>query len=366
MLAVEMLPGGHGDALVVEWGSGYRVRRLLVDAGTIHSYEGVREHLLRRNDPKYEAFVITHVDEDHIGGAIPLLQDHDLRHRIEHVWFNGYVHSKRGGNVLGPVDGERLTRVIAQGDYTWNEPFDDRVSPVVGGPIVVPSDADLPVIPLDGDATLYLLSPTGKKLKRMADVWEREVIKAGLVPGEGSDRDGRAPKSHEKVVPELPDELTPAELQALAQPTPADTSAANGSSIAFILEHGGARVLLAADAHPKTLVEGLRRFAAIKGESRVRLALCKLPHHGSRANVTTALLEMIDASRYLVSTDGMTFGHPDDAAMARLVCSSSSPAQIYCNYDSGRTRGWVRRAKSVGADVFLPEDGATSMRVEAT
>ena len=94
------------------------------------------------------------------------------------------------------------------------------------------------------------------------------------------------------------------------------------------------------------------------------LDLCKLPHHGSRANVTTALIEAIDASRYLVSTDGMTFGHPDDAALARLMRSSASPARIYCNYASGRTQGWVRRAESVGAKIILPKDGATSMRVE--
>lgn len=364
MLAVEMLPGGHGDALIVEWGSGPSVRRLLIDAGTIHSYEKVREKLLERNDPKYEAFVITHVDEDHIGGAIPLLKDPDLRHRIEHVWFNGYVHSERGGDVLGPIDGERLTRAITEGGYQWNAAFADPVSPIVGGPIVVPSKGDLPSFPLKGDATVYLLSPTGKKLKRMADVWEDVVTKAGLVPGKGSDRDGRAPKSHKKVVAELPEVLTQKELEALAKATPNDTSPANGSSIAFILEHGDTRVLLGADAHPATLVSTLKRFAQMKGEPRVRLDLCKLPHHGSRANVTTALIEMIDTSRYLVSTDGMTFGHPDDAAMARLMRSSASPAQIYCNYSSGRTLGWVHRAESVGAKVIVPENGATSMRVE--
>ncbi|HRN62418.1 MAG TPA: MBL fold metallo-hydrolase, partial [Luteimonas sp.] len=123
MLAVEMLPGGHGDALVVEYGSGTRLRRLLIDAGTAHSYEAVRKRLLERRDQKYEAFVVTHIDEDHIGGAVHLLNDPDLRHRIDHVWFNGYVHSERGGNVLGPLDGERLTRAIADGGYRWNAPF---------------------------------------------------------------------------------------------------------------------------------------------------------------------------------------------------------------------------------------------------
>jgi hypothetical protein len=122
-------------------------------------------------------------------------------------------------------------------------------------------------------------------------------------------------------------------------------------------------VLLAADAHPGTLVSGLRRFARMKGESRVRLDMCKLPHHGSRANVTAALVEAIDTSRYLVSTDGLTFGHPDDAALARVVRSSASPAKIYCNYASDRALEWQRRADSVGAEVFVPDRGAKFMRV---
>ena len=364
MLAIEMLPGGHGDALVVEYGDGGSVHRLLIDAGTIHSYDKVRARLLQQPDKKYEAFVITHVDEDHIGGAVPLLEDPDLRHRIDNVWFNGYVHSEAGGNILGPVDGERLTRRICEGGFRWNEPFPDPVSPVVGGPIVVPSSGDLPSYQLKGGATVYLLSPTGRKLKRMAKVWQEVVTKAGIVPGEGVDLDSRAPKPYKKNKGELPEVLSEAELDKLAGPTASDSSAANGSSIAFILEYGNSRIMLAADAHPRTLVQSLQRFARMKNEPRVRLDLCKLPHHASRANVTSALVEAIEASRYLVSTDGMTFGHPDDAALARIVRFSAAPAQIYCNYASTRTRSWVKRAEAAGAQMILPQGEDGLMRVE--
>lgn len=364
MLSVDMLPGGHGDALVVEYGSGTRLRRLLIDAGTEHSYDTVRRRLLERDDRKYDAFVITHVDEDHIGGAVRLLDDPDLRHRIDHVWFNGYVHSKRGGNVLGTLDGERLTRAIADGGYRWNAPFPDPVSPKVGGPIVVPSKGDLPTFQLADGATVTLLSPTGPKLKRMAGEWEKVVIAAGLVPGKGTDKPARTPKSWDKQVDALPAVLSKAQLSELATATGSDSSAANGSSIAFILEHDGVRALLAADAHPTTLVSALRRYGRMKGEERVHIDICKLPHHGSRANVTTALIEAIDASCYLVSSDGRTFGHPDDAALARVLCSSASPATIYCNYDSDRTRSWIRRAKAVGAKVIVPNSRETSMWVE--
>jgi beta-lactamase superfamily II metal-dependent hydrolase len=75
MFAVEMLPDGHGDALVVEYGTRTDPHQLLVDVGPFHSWDGVRRELPRRRRDRYEVFVVTHVDEDHIGGAIALLDD---------------------------------------------------------------------------------------------------------------------------------------------------------------------------------------------------------------------------------------------------------------------------------------------------
>jgi beta-lactamase superfamily II metal-dependent hydrolase len=365
MLAVEMLPAGHGDALVVEYGTRSKTHRILVDAGTLHTWEAVRARLLRMPDTRYEAFVITHVDEDHIGGAVQLLADPDLRHRVRDVWFNGFVHSKRGGNVLGPVDGERLTLLIREGGFAWNEPFPRRVSAGVGGPAVVASIGELPRLDLPRGARLHLLSPSGPKLKAMAAEWEKVVIEANLVPGKGTDRPARKPPRRSRDAREEPLELSQGDLERIAAGKERDHSEANGSSIAFILEYDGKRALLGADAHPDVLVPNLKRFGAAVGEERVRIDLCKLPHHASRANVTTDFVGAMDAARYLVSTNGDNFAHPDDAALARIILASRRKPTIYCNYASTRTVPWVERAASVGAVVKLPRTGASGLRVTA-
>ncbi len=113
MFAVEMLPAGHGDALVVEYGTKTDPHQLLIDAGTYHAWDGVQAELMRRRRDKYEIFVVTHVDEDHIGGAISLLDDPNLNQRIDKVWFNGYVHCKSGGNVLGPRERRAAHRIAS-------------------------------------------------------------------------------------------------------------------------------------------------------------------------------------------------------------------------------------------------------------
>jgi hypothetical protein len=100
----------------------------------------------------------------------------------------------------------------------------------------------------------------------------------------------------------------------------------------------------------------------MKGEDRVRIDLCKLPHHGSRGNVTNALIESIACRDYLVSTDGRTFGHPDDAALARILCTSALPPRLFFNYETQRARNWINTALARGAEIVLPP---TSIRVEA-
>ena len=94
MLAIEMLPAGHGDALVVEYGTRAETHRILIDAGTRDTWptcgrlvtmpddrvRGVRRHARRRGPHRRRR-----------GAA----GRPDLRNRVGHVWFNGYVHCKR-------------------------------------------------------------------------------------------------------------------------------------------------------------------------------------------------------------------------------------------------------------------------------
>ena len=362
MFAIEMLPAGPGDALVVEYGTS-PTHRLLIDAGPVSSWPGVRERLLARRDNRYDVFVVTHVDEDHVGGALSLLDDPDLRHKVPEVWFNGFVHCSSGGNILGPIHGEQLTERIADGGLGWNTGFTGSPSPGTGGPVVVPSAGDLPVLDLPGGARLVLLGPNGPKLKKMAKVWSDRVIQAGLVPGEGAagHQGGLTPRP--KDVPPLPAVMDAAWLETEAATKENDRSEANATSISFVLEFDGKRLLLTGDATADLLAANLKRYGAFVGEARPRIDLVKLPHHGSGANLTRDLVQAIGASRYLVSSDGSLHGHPDDSALARLILDSPASPTFYCNYASSRTTPWAARAVEVGAAFVLPKPGKAGLKV---
>ncbi len=377
MFVVEMLPAGHGDSLVVEWGPAAAPTRLLIDAGTQHSWDEVRGRLLDRRSDRYEFFTITHVDEDHIGGAIKLLEDGDLRHRIDAVWFNGFIHcdaprmEREQGplpNVLGPVHGEQLTDRIHRNGLDWNPgfawgTFGESLNLEVGGPVMVPDEGDLPTVDLPNDARLILLSPTAKKLERMAKEWKRVVERVGLVPGSGDSGFNRAPSPFERDVDEIDGPLTVEHLETMDDKRGSDGSEANGSSIAFIIEHDGRRLLLSGDAHGSVLRKGLKRYAEMIDEVDPRIDLVKLPHHGSGANFTKTLAKSLNADRFLVSTNADNFGHPNDAALARAILFNDRPVTFYCNYRSARTDYWAERAPDVGANVAVPDDDAPGIRV---
>lgn len=363
MFSIEMLPAGHGDALVIEYGTPTDKHHILIDAGTIHTWPAVRNRLKQRRKDRYEVFIVTHVDEDHIGGSISLLDDPDLKHRLDHVWFNGFIHCSDGGNVLGPVHGEQLTSRIVEGGFRWNDPFPNPSSPAAGGPAVVPSAGDLPTFDLPGGAKVVLLSPTGPKLKKMAKVWKTKVEEAHLVAGHGDADHAGAFPPHDQHVVELPIVIGRAELELAASETERDGSEANGSSIAFVLEFGNKRLLLGADAHADVLAANLARYGQMKGEARPRIDVVKLSHHGSGANLSSALVAAIDTRRYLISSNGDNFGHPDDSAIARAILGSSGPVTFWCNYASKRTGPWVQRGAAVGATFVLPKPGKSGIRV---
>jgi hypothetical protein len=341
-------PVGHGDSILIAYGPTKQQSRILIDGGPAHSYGVLAEAISRipSTDRRFELVVVTHIDADHIDGALILLQDQEAGVELDEVWFNGWpqLPEAPGPASFGPMQGAFLEALLH--DRTWNKAFGE------GNAAVAPDDGDIPVKHLPGGATLSILSPRVDGLRRLRATWKKVLRGAGLRPGDWEDAKRRL-----------------AERRAYAPPVPAepafgpriygsDTAVANGSSIAFVLEYGGRRVLLAADAHPKVLTDGLRRMAAREGVHRLPLDAMKLSHHGSMANIDAELLDVVDCSRFLVSTNGDYFGHPDSETIALLGRACERP-EVRFNYRSNTTMRWEsrRQQREAGIRAIYPPDG---------
>ena len=163
----------------------------------------------------------------------------------------------------------------------------------------------------------------------------------------------------------LPDPLDHDAIMKTRRQNATDGSKANGSSIAFILEYDDKRVLFGADAHAPVLTKALKRYAERVGEARPRIDLVKLSHHGSNANLSTAMLALIDCQRFLISTNGDNFAHPDDAAIAKVIATSGGPVTFFCNYRTARTAPWEEHGPGVGATFEFPKANQHFIRVTA-
>jgi hypothetical protein len=65
-----------------------------------------------------------------------------------------------------------------------------------------------------------------------------------------------------------------------------------------------------------------------------------LPHHGSRYNVSRELIEAVSCRRYLISTNGSYFKHPDPVAVARVIKYGGEGLELIFNYASAETTLW--------------------------
>jgi hypothetical protein len=353
MLTVEMLPAEHGDCLWVQYGDPERPSVLLVDGGTgaPTTTRRLGQRIAGRLGPDHPAAlaVVTHVDADHITGVLDLLEAPGRDLPLAEVWFNGWEHLAPG--VRGPVQGERLGAAIRRRRLPWNAAFAGRA-------VVVPDDGPLPTVDLPGDLRLTLLSPSPTQLEALRPVWEREVRLAGLVPGVAPPRPAPAAPAVRGEGPLDPERLA-------ARRFSEDPSEANGSSIAFLAEHGGASVLFTGDAFAGVLARSLRRLAAERGTRRVTVDALKLPHHGSRNNLSPELLQVLDCPRFLFSSNGRRYRHPDAVAVSRIVVGVSG-AELLFNYRTRYTEPWEAQPlqRRFGYRTRYPAGGATGLTLE--
>jgi len=88
-IEIEMLPAGRGTTLIIRYGSGTSLRQIVVDTGDRRAGALLGERLKTEEPIPIELLVLTHTDNDRIGGAISVLQESAIRTRVHDVWLNG-------------------------------------------------------------------------------------------------------------------------------------------------------------------------------------------------------------------------------------------------------------------------------------
>jgi hypothetical protein len=87
---IEMVPAGRGTSLIIRYGTPSQLRHIVVDCGNRQTGKVLGERFaLTEPQAQVEVLVLTHIDDDRIGGTAEFLESGDLAGRVRDVWFNG-------------------------------------------------------------------------------------------------------------------------------------------------------------------------------------------------------------------------------------------------------------------------------------
>ncbi|WP_217607182.1 ComEC/Rec2 family competence protein [Chitinophaga sp. GbtcB8] len=328
-MEIKFLPAFNGDCILISFEHKGGKKNILIDGGIPRTYlrhlKPTLEELVQ-NEENIDLLIVTHIDDDHIGGIKELYQDTKLnKDFIKEVWFNSgdllsdYFNTKRDANrVVEIIKNDQTSMSVGQG-VTLEKALKEEK----GNWAQYLTSVSNNKIDFFG-LSITVLSPNEEGLQKLHKHWQTETDKKITMSEEHDDFN--IPIS----------ELVKRKFSE-------DKAIPNGSSIALLIEKDNKSVLLLGDAHPSVISESLKKLELASNENKLKLDLVKISHHASKGNTSPRLLSLIECNKFIVSTDGSKHGLPDKEAIARIIVSQPEPT-IYFNYDK------------ISEEIFTKED----------
>ena len=330
-LKIKVLQASHGDAVIVETCVNDDSFRILIDGGPPECFQRVqgwkvipgplRQALdeLAGNEERFDLTILTHVDDDHIGGLLAACRHEKYRPIIaQDVWFNsGRLISQAIGEGSAPIDSDIIIKNSSDRMTSISQgvSFDDLLNEHCSVPRkVIMAGAKIPF----KHGKITILSPTEDQLRCLLKKWEKEKPDS-LTSASQTDY-----------------HFTMEELRVNDTFTE-DSSVHNASSIAILIEVGGTKAVFLGDALPSVVCHTLRHKLGVSEERPLKVAVCKLSHHGSKANTNDELLSLIQSEKFIVSTNGLRHGLPNKATLARIE-KKAPQSEVFFNYPTARER----------------------------
>jgi beta-lactamase superfamily II metal-dependent hydrolase len=374
LIAIKCYPAKNGDCFLISFrDTNEEKMHLLIDCGYVDTFQKyLKNDLLQigESGATLEKLILTHIDSDHIQGAIRLLKDNNPEKfiRIKEVWHNTYRHLseqkegeidikqerilkqiirrgyhqndiKQGEQEISAEQGTTLGALLLQGKHSWNSDFNNQAVCI----------EQMTKLELNPDANIYLLSPDKQKLEKLKNLWSDELKRYGANFNSGSSQlyDDAFEmllsweKEKAKVAPKQISATKETLEELLKTPFYEDDTATNGSSIAFILQVQNKKLLFLADAHPGLIVQSLKTY---QNQGTIIFDLIKVAHHGSFGNISLELLKRIDSERYLISTNGQNHNHPDKETIAHIINRKADfHRKLYFNYITASSKYFDRK-----------------------
>jgi len=293
---VYVVHGGKGDCVVLQVPGKFN---LVVDMGEASSFPTTQpalETLLERSP--FNALVVTHVDDDHVGGCISFFRRQRKKGGGMHVPLPGVVLFNTPANT---------TRGVKQGRM-----LDEELKLV--------SDTVRHDAAVAGEHFRFTVSGQYEKnlgaFAEAAPSYFEGIIISPEKGGEGLTALNTYWKENVDLSTPAPVPSSALEHVGEGYHGAQNLSIVNVPSICFVGSLAGTSVLMTGDAHSKCILDGLA--AHWKGERHFDVV--KVPHHGSANNSDYGFWLQVSGTFYLLLTDDSGgHGHPNLNVLLAII-----------------------------------------------
>ncbi len=314
----EFFEAGCGDSILVSTDEGTNI---LIDGGVAKTYSLKLKYKIEEIKNKnlfLDLVVLTHYDDDHIAGLLKLLDNekHKVRQSISLIikefWFNSFDNA-----LVYETNFSYKTSAKQQIKF---DAYIKELIPHIKYRALLSTDSKIDfLIGRANDIKLTLLSPNNEKLSKLFNKYQKEN-KNYQTSSMSNDYNFSV------------EELSQKEFKK-------DNSLTNGSSIAFILHYKNMNFLLLGDAHIDSIVDSLKKLG-YSSKNRLHLEFVKLSHHGSSKNLNREFLNLIDSTRFVISTNGGRHQHPNKETLSKIVMyakrDKDEDIEFIYNYEHSR------------------------------
>lgn len=346
-VTIRTFQSGCGDCifLILKDESTQETYHIMIDCGDFTAE--IKDFIKSCLGLKIDMLIVSHYDNDHVCGLIEILNDVEMRNlRIEKIIYNCFqdydinkaasipdedkdILDRQEVNIR-PIRGIAETKIgasqagllclLIKSNHEWYQAWDKKIF-VEGDTICLGDDSKWGIF--------HVLSPSNKALSALKYDFIKEYTKIvkELPPEQAFEnqekywemllRIASAKPSLKKKIPISSSFITKQFLQnkALTDPDESNVTVPNKASLALIWEYNGRKLLLGGDAVASQLYKAIRDLYQ---EDCVLFEAIKIPHHGSKNNMSNELSLLIDSEHYFL-TGGKKGEGPNYETLAKII-----------------------------------------------
>lgn len=351
-----------GDCFLIR----YEGKNFLIDSGYKTTSDKLINDLKIMSDKgeKLDLLIITHIDNDHIGGTISLLEENKVI-QIDEVWYNGYlqVFDIRGGlKKTDRISELKIKNIISSNIQFSNKDNDNYeigydeaksleellfnkkvpINKKFNGKAI---SSNMKYSFDDEGIEFRFLSPSINTIEELKEEWKSVLQEYDYY---GEERNvAYMPKAFEfyymndKEIGNYTYEMGSKEIETTDAESLSkvdnklDDKVINRSSLAFLLRIKDKNLLFLGDSNPADIAYELNKLID-EDEKYKNISLMKVSHHGSKYNTDNLLLSIVNTESFLISTDGSPVkdgvpSKPHLETVARILYNEPQ-ATMFFNY----------------------------------